>query len=130
MATRTRARRLPVLVARQMFYEAIGALRARARRLGYALAGHGSLGRDIDIVAVPWVASAAPAEELIEALRDQIETTLGRRAWWIDERNSTGVPPEKISPVTFAHGRRAWSIYLSGASTYFDISILSRGDDR
>jgi hypothetical protein len=34
-------------------------MREEARRLGYTLAVHGSMKRDIDLVAVPWIQKAA-----------------------------------------------------------------------
>lgn len=40
-----------------------------ARAHGYALAMHGSLIADCDLIAVPWVESACSDEELAEALR-------------------------------------------------------------
>jgi len=39
-----------------------------ARSKGYALALHGSLQRDLDLVAIPWTKSAIPAQQLIQAL--------------------------------------------------------------
>lgn len=42
---------------------------AVARPLGYAIAVHGSMRRDLDLVAVPWTDDAAPAENLVEAIR-------------------------------------------------------------
>src|SRR5262249_28678854 len=44
-------------------------LRARAGELGYALAVHGSLARDIDLIAMPLTSRAVPAPELAEQLR-------------------------------------------------------------
>lgn len=39
-----------------------------AREHGYALAMHGSLAADLDLVAVPWVADAVSGEDLATAL--------------------------------------------------------------
>lgn len=82
------------------------------RGLGYAVAIHGSLARDLDIVAVPWTDEAASAEDLVQA----IATELG----WIfeagmDPRPGAGKP----------HGRRAWTLILSGGA-FVDLSIMPR----
>lgn len=62
-----------------------------ARLCGYALAVHGSMTTDLDLIAVPWVDDARPAEVLIHALRDVVggdvhgpeERACGRLAWTI-----------------------------------------------
>jgi hypothetical protein len=92
---------------------AIGSLRARARELGYALAVHGSLARDIDLVAVPWVDEAVDAETLIAALREVVESVTGFAVLGPD--GSTTKP----------HGRIGWTIHPHGRM-YFDISVMPR----
>ena len=80
-----------------------------AREYGYALAVHGSLQRDLDLIAVPWSEVAVPAEDLIFAIA-----------------NSAGgfmFPHEK--GIEKPHGRRAWVIHL-GAGMYIDLSVMPR----
>lgn len=84
---------------------------AVARELGYALGVHGSLARDLDVIACPWVETAAPAEELVEAIRAKVGGCL-----------STQGPTER------PHGRRAWSIHLGGGP-YIDLSVMPRSTD-
>lgn len=43
-------------------------MRRAAKHVGYALTVHGSLNRDIDLVAVPWREGALDADRLISAL--------------------------------------------------------------
>lgn len=88
-------------------------LKARARELGYNLVLHGSLARDIDLVAVPWVAEAVPAEQLVEELR-----------LLIAQHNTDGTPGTVLNggPSSKPHGRRAWSIDIG--TTYLDLSVL------
>lgn len=43
----------------------IPSLMKAGREVGYALAVHGSLARDLDIIAVPWTDEAVSAERLI-----------------------------------------------------------------
>jgi hypothetical protein len=55
----------------------IAGLRHVAYRCGYALAVHGSLKRDIDLVGCPWRDSAVDAAYLIEELRKATESIIG-----------------------------------------------------
>jgi hypothetical protein len=43
-------------------------LRRVAKEHGYALAIHGSLARDFDLIAVAWTAEASPPDVLVEAM--------------------------------------------------------------
>jgi hypothetical protein len=61
----------------QKVRDAVYFARVVARSKGYALAVHGSLARDIDLVAVPWVEEAASAAELAEAVRAAAERPPG-----------------------------------------------------
>ena len=42
------------------------------RALGYALAPHGSLCRDLDLVAIPWTENAADPEAVVDAITEAI----------------------------------------------------------
>ena len=90
-------------------------LQARARELGYALLFHGSLARDIDVVAVPWTAGAVSADELAGRLEATIRALDATPA---PENMPTEGPKQK------PHGRLAWSIHVQG--TYFDLSVTPR----
>lgn len=53
------------------FYAAIWPdLREAALKCGWALALHGSLSNDMDIMAMPWTEEATGVEEMIKALSD------------------------------------------------------------
>ena len=53
-----------------VFYAAIwNDLRQAAMNNGWALALHGSLANDMDIMALPWVHSAQPEEQMIESIK-------------------------------------------------------------
>jgi hypothetical protein len=43
-------------------------LRYAAWQLGYALAVHGTMRRDLDLVGVPWIEGAGSGDQLVEAL--------------------------------------------------------------
>ncbi|WP_431129703.1 hypothetical protein [Flagellimonas flava] len=43
-----------------------------AKEYGYALLIHGSMGRDLDLVAVPWVDNPKPEEEMIKDFHEYL----------------------------------------------------------
>lgn len=83
-----------------------------ARAKGYAIAVHGSLNRDLDLVAIPWTDGAASAEELVEAIADGL-------AWVRDDRPVIDGPQEK------PHGRKAWTIPFM-KNWHVDLSVMPR----
>ncbi len=91
-----------------------------ARQLGYAIGLHGSMGRDLDLIAVPWTDAAAPNEVLVEAIREAVggfirnDPQTEENRYYLDTKNPTDKP----------HGRRAWSIYFSGHRFYIDLSVM------
>lgn len=98
----------------------IGPLREVARANGYALGVHGSLARDIDLIAVPWTDETVAPEVLAEAIRAQAEEING--AAFIaphedDEHHRAGMPGFK------PHGRLVWSYHLGGGP-YIDLSVF------
>ena len=101
--------------AQWKFARLIVPLKERARELGYNLIVHGSLARDIDVVAVPWVPEAVPAEEFVAELAATI-----RAQDILIEPDDHRVEGPKEKP----HGRRAWSLFVHG--TYFDLSVMPR----
>lgn len=87
-------------------------LRERARAMGYALAVHGSLERDIDLIAVPWAEGAETPEALATGLRQAIG-----QLYPIGLEHG---PSEKhLKP----HGRLCWSFWIR-PWTYIDLSVM------
>lgn len=78
---------------------------------GYAIAVHGSLKRDIDLVAVPWSDFATSAEVLI---------------YWIEKYTGLFYIDDGTNPTIKPHGRKAWTLHQHGFRTYFDISVAGR----
>lgn len=76
------------------------------RAHGYALATHGSLQRDFDLIAIPWVAQPSAPEDVVK----QITTE-----WAIRE---IGEPTEKL------HGRRVWTLSIGHGSCAIDLSFM------
>lgn len=79
-----------------------------AREFGYALALHGSMQRDCDIIAVPWTDAAIGSDELIAVLLERHGLLLG-----------AGGKTQK------PHGRIAVPLMMGG-HFYFDISVMPR----
>lgn len=108
---------------RRHFAQLIEPLREVARTYGYALAVHGSLRRDIDLIAVPWIADAAEPSVLAEAIRAKAEEIAGF-AYHKDKEGSTF--PEYFDggcPGLKPHGRLTWAFWLQGGS-YIDLSVM------
>lgn len=105
-----------------------------ARARGYALAIHGTVTTDLDLIACPWTDEAVPAEELKDALmqhlgacgyadllrrescltEDQVQQVLARKEPGMD--NGGTVKP---------HGRIAWNLYMD-AGAKVDLSVMPR----
>lgn len=102
-------------------YEAlIEPLREKARELGYALTVHGSLKRDIDLVAIPWTDQAVPARTLAEAIRETAHVVNGAALMREDDPwHREGCPGLK------PHGRLVWTFHLGGGP-YIDLSVMPR----
>lgn len=47
-----------------------------ARRHGYAIGVHGSMSRDLDLIAVPWVESASSPDELLKEICEMVRPTI------------------------------------------------------
>jgi hypothetical protein len=80
---------------------------------GYAIAAHGSLRRDLDIIAAPWIKSAVPAKELVELLAQAFGGKVSGE------------------PGRHPHGRLSFQIHLGelvqgpyNSDSYIDISVF------
>lgn len=100
----------------ERFYSLIVPLRAAARSCGYALGVHGSLARDIDLIAAPWTKEATDSSALGLALVKATGDLLGFEPPY---GNNEGYAK------TMPHGRVSWAIHL-GAGPYIDLSIMPR----
>ena len=100
------------------FLEVYEALLATAQDHGYSLALHGSMNRDLDLIAVPWTDNACDIKTFLAAIDEtaskyQIEPFRGKKT---DIMQKGSKKP---------HGRFAYSIHL-GHESYIDISIMPR----
>lgn len=92
-------------------------IRERAYALGYAIALHGSMRRDLDLVAIPWIEEAADPAELVKAITEEVEGFVPRASleggWSVPE------------PTKKPHGRMVWNICWGGAP-FIDLSVMPR----
>lgn len=86
-------------------------LRETAMNNGYALAIHGSLLNDMDLIAIPWIEEPSSPLDLVKSLMDKIG--MG----YLDENYLESM--KELKP----HGRIAYSL-SSGGGGYIDISIM------
>ena len=105
-------------MCQEYFDVLIAALRHVAYRCGYALAVHGSLKRDIDLIACPWRDSAPDADHLAGMLKKATEAIIG----FARERECDS------NPCQMPCGRLAWSFYLTHEDTgpYIDLSVMPK----
>lgn len=97
-----------------------------AREHGYALAIHGSMVRDCDLIAVPWTEEAKDPADLILAFKKVVTGVFTKHDF------------DHIGTVQFhgmakPHGRVAWSIHLTEEGMfgpYLDISVMKRDQDK
>jgi hypothetical protein len=106
----------------------LAAMRVAARREGWALAVHGSMTRDLDLVAVPWTDTASYEPAFVEAMRAAVAAELGGVAvvGAGDDGRTSGF---KIKP----NGRRSWTLHSTseqlvedehGAHPYVDLCVM------
>lgn len=87
-----------------------------AQQHGYALAVHGSVSRDFDLVAIPWADQVASAEALIRAIAERMSYTM-----------DTAITVDRLFKEPYCetkpHGRRSWAIPLD-CGAVIDISVM------
>ena len=106
--------------ALEWYVKLIDPIRAVAKNFGYAVAAHGSLVRDIDLIAVPWTDKAVDAETLASGIAN-VAKAFNERGWVKVSGPDDPAWKDKIKP----HGRLCWSIHLEGG-TYIDLSVMPR----
>lgn len=88
------------------------AVREAAKFKGYAVAVHGSLKRDIDLIAVAWTDQAYPPDELVSAICGAVGGVLGNCL------RLGGEPTQK------PHGRIAYTLIHPGHIGEIDLSVI------
>ena len=78
---------------------------------GYAIAVHGSMSRDFDLVAVPWVEDATSADDLVMCICASMELTV-----------------QSGDPVDKPHGRLSYTLKMDG-DRFIDLCVMRRHSD-
>lgn len=78
------------------------------RQHGYALAIHGSLGRDMDLICIPWTEEPSEPQAVIKAL------------------TATFAIKEVGAPETRAHGREVHTLSIAFGECSIDLSFMPR----
>ncbi|HGF4018900.1 hypothetical protein [Burkholderia cenocepacia] len=81
-----------------------------ARKHGYALAIHGSLAKDMDLVAIPWTDSASEPQAIVDAIVSEFSITQAN-GW-----------------TTREHGRQVTTLVIAFGDCFVDLSFIPRGD--
>lgn len=94
----------------QIYCELLPQIRDTAKDLGYAIAVHGSLTRDFDLVAFPWSDDACDKDMLVHAIMDTLHLSKVEKELSLQYEEKP-------------HGRTAYAIQL-GMGAYIDLSIF------
>lgn len=86
-------------------------IREVARFNGYAIAVHGTLKRDIDLIAVAWTDQAKSPDDLVRVIQGAVGGILG---------NCLRIGEPSIKP----HGRVAYTLIHPGFCGEIDLSII------
>lgn len=89
-------------------------MRRAAKDAGYALAVHGSLNRDIDLIAVPWAESVWTPDALVDALAGAARGVVGRCNKFKEEW--TPKPHGRIARILLA--------WVGENSAQIDLSVM------
>jgi hypothetical protein len=122
----------PIHVKPSLYAYCYEAMKVIAKDHGYNLVLHGSMNRDLDLIAIPWVHNPKPESEMIKAFSDYLggylETDVdkrlpgGRNSYVINlnrggyKRNSEG---DIVDPVEFT----------PDPEYYIDISVTPLRND-
>ena len=101
----------------RVYTEVIGSLRIASRDKGYAIASHGSLRRDIDLIAVPWTDNACDPNELVKHLALVIGASI----------EVTDLESGALKVTDKPHGRMGVRLHPGETGVYIDLSIMPRG---
>jgi hypothetical protein len=99
---------------RAVFYTVLyKSFREAALECGYALAVHGSMISDMDLIAVPWVNDAKTPDELAKAISDCIDATVWKDHHLMDRHEKP-------------HGRVTYTISIY-SDWHIDLSVIPLG---
>jgi hypothetical protein len=85
-----------------------------ARSHGYALAVHGSVARDFDVICIPWTEKPSDPNKVVEEIISKFDL------WNADKEN----------PCRKQHGRLAWTLTIGHGCCMIDLSFMPRLEDK
>ena len=103
--------KLPHSLMPAMYSHRIHDIQTVARAHGYAMAVHGSMQRDLDLIAIPWTEKACSADRLVQFLCDELYCSLSGKG--------------TLQP----HGRVSYTLLMGGAC-FMDLSVMPRTEKR
>ncbi len=109
--------------SRPVYEKLIGPIREVARSLGYAIGVHGTLKRDIDLIACPWTRESVPAKQLAEEIRKCAAAHNNGVAFMKDPEAKEEWFQNGCQPYGKPHGRMCWTYHLGGGP-YIDLSVM------
>ncbi len=100
-------------------------LKEIARDMGYNLVVHGSMARDLDLIAIPWVDDPKPELELIHELHRAITGYVASPETWKSVYMFSKLPGGRNSYVINVNRRQTdWDgNYQEDPQYYIDISV-------
>lgn len=113
----------------QAFYESIlPAIRDAARECGYAIGVHGSMRRDLDLIAVPWIPTPRRGDTQILAMPSSLAVAIQQAATGGIACESSAIQWEKKP-----HGRVATSLPIcwinwpdaKAGTGHIDLSVVA-----
>lgn len=94
-------------------------IRKSGKRMGYAIAIHGTMARDLDLLAVPWTEEAAEPKQLVQAIHEAVG------GFVIGDLANRGEVSALDNPTKQPHGRLSWNISWGG-KVFIDLSVMPR----
>lgn len=91
-------------------------MRSAAKNQGYAIAVHGSLNRDIDLVAIPWREGAMDADSLVDVICGAVTGAVG----------SCLKHGEEWTPKPHGRQARTLLVYVGQNHMQLDLSVMPR----
>lgn len=113
----------PIKAKPQLYAAYLFPMQEIARELGYNLIVHGSMSRDMDLVAIPWVDDPAPELALIQEL-DRFLRGTSYEEWAAPRGYLYNVlPGGRHAYVINLNRRRLWDGARDDEQYYLDISV-------
>lgn len=80
-----------------------------ARSHGYAMAVHGSMARDADLICIPWTQAAADPQAVVDAITSEF-----------------AIKGDRKDPRQREHGRLVYTLTVAGPGCFIDLSFTPR----